>query len=232
MAPTMVANHVGTLTERSLHAELKVWFARPGDQVEVPVDGYVIDLVRGDRLVEIQTGGFGSMRRKLDTLLAADHRIIVLHPVATETWIVKETADGEPVGRRRSPKRGGELDLFAELMRIPDLLGHPGLTVGVVLVRQEEIRRDDGLGSWRRRGWSIHDRRLLEVVSHQLFASTRELRDLLPDSLPARFTTRMLADEAHIRLDLAQRVAYTLVRCGEIEQVGKDGRYNLFEQVG
>ncbi len=37
---------IGTLQERSLHAALKQWYARPGDRLEEPVDGYVIDICR------------------------------------------------------------------------------------------------------------------------------------------------------------------------------------------
>ena len=59
------ASAIGTLRERPLHASLKRWYARPGDRVEVAVDGYVVDLVRGDLLIEIQTRGFATLRPKL-----------------------------------------------------------------------------------------------------------------------------------------------------------------------
>jgi len=61
--------HIGTLREGPLHASLKQWCARPGDRFEVPVDGYVIDLVRDDLLIEVQTSGFSSMKEKLRDLL-------------------------------------------------------------------------------------------------------------------------------------------------------------------
>jgi hypothetical protein len=65
---------IGRLNEKSLHADLKQWLAQPGDQFEVAIDGFVIDIVRGDKLIEIQTRNFGAMKRKLTQLL--DH-----HPV-------------------------------------------------------------------------------------------------------------------------------------------------------
>ena len=37
---------IGTLGEKSLHAALKRWYARPDDQIECVVEGYHIDLVR------------------------------------------------------------------------------------------------------------------------------------------------------------------------------------------
>ena len=48
-------NTIGTLNEKSLHAALKEWYAKPEDLIEVPVDGFTVDIVRGDLLIEIQT---------------------------------------------------------------------------------------------------------------------------------------------------------------------------------
>ncbi|MHA1257030.1 MAG: hypothetical protein ACTSPS_15680 [Promethearchaeota archaeon] len=49
-----LSNQIGTLKEKSLHAELKNWLKLPGDKIESPVDGYIIDIVRGELLIEIQ----------------------------------------------------------------------------------------------------------------------------------------------------------------------------------
>ena len=45
---------IGTLNEGALHAQLKEWYRRPGDRLEQSVGGFVVDLVRGDLLVEIE----------------------------------------------------------------------------------------------------------------------------------------------------------------------------------
>ena len=65
----MPKHRIGTLGEKNVHAALKAWYARPGDELEVEVDGFHIDIVRGQVLVEIQTSNFSSQRRKLKTLL-------------------------------------------------------------------------------------------------------------------------------------------------------------------
>jgi hypothetical protein len=39
---------IGTLREGVLHAQLKSWYRKPGDRLEVRVAGYVVDVVRGD----------------------------------------------------------------------------------------------------------------------------------------------------------------------------------------
>tara|TARA_B110000014_G_C20100324_1_gene577464 strand:- start:1253 stop:1462 length:210 start_codon:yes stop_codon:yes gene_type:complete len=45
-SPSVSSPIIGTLNEGSLHASLKQFFAQPGDEFEVPINGYVIDIVR------------------------------------------------------------------------------------------------------------------------------------------------------------------------------------------
>ncbi|UCG87890.1 MAG: arylsulfatase [Gemmatimonadota bacterium] len=72
---------IGLLNEKSVHASSKEWYAQPEDQFEVAVDGFVIDIVRDDLLLEIQIGNLASIKSKL-TSLARSHRIRLIYPVA------------------------------------------------------------------------------------------------------------------------------------------------------
>lgn len=213
---------VGTLGEKPLHAAVKRWYAAPGDLVEQPVDGFVIDLVRGDQLIEIQTRGFSSMRRKLDVLLE-QHPVTVVHPIAAQKWIVKVDQNGEVLSRRRSPRRGTSTDVFAELVSLPDLVHHPGFTLELLLVNEEEVRRHDERRAWRRKGWVIAERRLVDIVDRVVIATAQDLGALLPDDLPPRFTTADLARALGRPRRLAQQMAYCLRRAGVIDVVGKTG---------
>lgn len=221
-------SNIGTLKEGSLHADLKAWYGRAPDQFEQPVDGYVVDIVRGERLIEIQTGNFTAIKQKLGRLLP-HHPVHLLYPVAQEKWIVRETAVGLPLSRRKSPKHGQVVDVFAELVRIPHLLAHPHFSLGVLLTQQEEIWRDDGRGSWRRKRWSIADRRLLAVNEEVVFSQPADFLTLLPDDLPRPFTNKQLAQTMSIRPHLAQRLTYTLRHCGLLTAVGKDGGSHLYD---
>lgn len=214
---------IGTLRERPLHASLKEWYRRPGDRVEVPLDGFVIDLVRGDLLVEIQTRGFASMRRKLRSLLDRGHLVRIVHPIAVERWIVKLDEDGAIVDRRRSPKRGALVDLFAELASFPDLLADPRLQIEVLLTREEELRRHTPGKAWRRRGWVVVERRLVEVVDSNRFDDEGALAVLIPADLPEEFTTADLASALGRPRRSAQQMAYCMSRLGLIAPTGKQG---------
>jgi hypothetical protein len=101
--------HIGTLREKPLHASLKRWYARPGDGIEVPVDGFVIDLVRENLLIEVQTRGFSSMKQKATALLDHGYRLRIVHPIPVDKWIVKVDADDTVLSRRRSPKHGNPI---------------------------------------------------------------------------------------------------------------------------
>ncbi len=224
---------IGTLRETSLHAALKTWYARPGDEVEASVEGYQIDLRRGAQLIEIQTRNFAALKRKL-TQLVERHPVRLVHPIAQEKWIVRLGRDGvTPLTRRKSPKRGRVDQLFAELVSFPELVAHPNFTLEILMTQEEEILRPVGRGngrraSWRRKGWQICDRRLLGVVDQVVLASPADFLMFLPDALPQPFTSRDLATTANQPLDLTQKITYCLRKMGVIESTGKLGGALLY----
>ena len=223
---------IGLLNEKPLHASLKEWYAQPGDKFEVSVDGFVIDIVRDDLLLEIQTGNFASIKSKLKEL-ANSHRIRLIYPIAQEKWIVKLARDDRDENtRRKSPKRGRVEDLFWEIVRFPLLMANPNFSLEILLIREEEVRQYDGKRNWRRRGLVIEERRLLEVVDRRLFEEPADWRVLLPERLGGSFTTRDLTETMGIRRQLAQKMAYCLREVGVIELIGKQGRSNLYTLAG
>lgn len=225
---------IGTLNEQPLHAALKTWLAEPGDQFEVPLDGFVIDIVRpcpaGDLLIEIQTANFTALKRKLPQLLP-DHRVRVVYPLPREKWIVKIDDAGEILGRRKSPRRGSVYDVFRELVHLPHLLNHPNLTLDVLLIQMNELRRFDGKRGWRRKGWIVDHRRLIDVVEQREFASAAAWGALLPADLPTPFSTSDLARAIERPRRLAQQMAYTLREIGAINAVDKRGNAILYARA-
>jgi len=219
---------IGTLNEKPLHAALKAWYAEPGDRLEVPIDGFVIDIVRDDLLVEIQTGNFAAIKRKVSAL-TSDHELRLVYPVAREKWLLKLPRDGRGrAKRRKSPKRGYFEDVFNELVSFPALLARSGFSLEVVLVHEEEVRRYAGGRHWRRRGWVTQERRLLDVVGRRLFESPKDMGTLVPSELSEPFTTAELATAIRRPRRLAQRMAYCLRGMNVITLVGKRGKAFLY----
>jgi hypothetical protein len=219
---------IGTLGEKSLHSALKKWYARPKDRMEVEVDGFHIDLIRRKLLIEIQTANFSSLRRKLTTLIEK-HPVRLVFPIAKEKWIVRVAKDGKThLGRRKSPKKGNIFHLFDELVYIPGLITHPNFSLETLLVQEEEVRCDDGTGSWRRNGLRIADHRLIDVLSQHIFRDTSDFLALIPPGLSEPYSTKDLADSIEQPRRVAQQMAYCLRHMGAIDVVGKNGNSLLY----
>jgi len=222
-------HEIGTLNEKPLHAALKDWYAQPGDQLEVSIDGFIVDIVRGDLLIEVQTGNFASIKRKVKRLVK-EHPLRLVYPIPQDKWIVRLAKDGsgEVLGRRRSPKHGTVEHLFEELVRLPRLLADPNFALEVLLIRAEEVRSYDGKRGWRRHGWVIQERRLLEVVDRRLFETPDDLAAFIPSDLAEPWTTADLAATIGQPRWLARKMAYCLRKMGVVEAVGKQGNAILY----
>ena len=109
---------------------------------------------------------------------------------------------------------GQRLYLFSGIGEFADLIHHPHFTLEVLLVREEQRWVDDGLGSWRRRHWSIQDRRLLAVG--QAITSPPPLTSLR--CCPRRFQgvsiVRNWRRTSSNPAPVAQKMAYCLPRNG------------------
>lgn len=218
---------IGLLNEKPLHASLKEWCAEPEDQFEVAVDGFVIDIVRDDRLLEIQTGNFASIKSKLEKL-AGSHQIRLIYPIAQEKRIVKLAKENNgATSRRKSPKRGRLEDLFREMVSFPQLMANPNFSLEVLMIREEEVRRYDGKRKWRNRGWVVEEHRLVGVVEQRLFEDPEDWRAFIPKDL-ATFTAKELANAIAVRVHLAQQMVYCLRKVRIIELIGKQGRAYLY----
>ncbi|MCP4643437.1 MAG: hypothetical protein GY851_23520 [bacterium] len=230
--PSEKSAHISTLNEKALHASLKTWYAEPNDRIEVHVDGYLVDIVRDDLLIEIQTRNFSSLKRKLNRLTET-HPVRLVLPLATEKWILRLDTDGEtPIGRRKSPKRGRIEHVFEELVSLPNLVGRDTFSLEVLLIQEEETRwRDGTTRAWRRRGWVTKERRLLDVVMRREFHTPRDFAALLPVELPDPFTTADIAQASSMTRRLAQQMAYCLREMNAITPVGKQGNSILYARA-
>ncbi|MFT5195001.1 MAG: hypothetical protein ACI85U_002016 [Candidatus Promineifilaceae bacterium] len=229
---------IGTLNEKPLHAALKLWAAEPGDQFEVPLEGYFIDVVRGDLLqeallIEIQTGSFSPLKKKLRHL-TKNHPVRLIYPIAAEKWLIQppKLGFGKPT-RRKSPKRGDVYLVFKELVSFPDLIQSPNFSLQVVLTREEELRKFEAKTRRRRyqKQWHLEERRLIEVVSSHLFEMVDDFRSLLPAALPEQFTTKDITALSGQPAWLIQKMVYCMRQMGLIQLIGKQGKFLLYEIV-
>ena len=225
------ATSIGELNERSLHRALKARYAAGGAATEQTVDGFVADVFTGGRIVEVHTGSFAPLKRKLPRLLAR-HPVTLVHPIARDRYIVKTVTDPAVAPkRRRSPKHGSVFDVFSALVSIPALLAHPNLTLEVVLTVEEEVRKvNEGRTRWRY-GWVRVDRRLLDVVATHAIASMTDLFALVEADLPDEFTAQDMANAMRSSRRLGGQAAYCFRKGGVSAVCGKRGNALVYRPL-
>ncbi len=223
-------NEIGSLNEQPLHAALKDWYGGSGAELEKEIDGYIVDVVRGEQLIEIQTGNFSSIKHKL-IHLSKNHPVKLVFPIASRKWLLKmPLQEDEGFKRRKSPKRGSPHEIFSELVSFPELLTYQSFSLELAMIHAEEVRRYTGEKPWYQHGWVTVEQRLVRVVDCLCFEDGQSMTAMLPQSLPDEFTTSDIAKEAHIKLWLAQKMAYCLRKMGAVQKIGKSGRSNLYRK--
>jgi hypothetical protein len=216
------------MTEYSLHSEIKDWYIVSGDEIEVKVEDFIVDILRGKLLIEIQTGNFSAIKKKLFKLLL-NNQVRLVYPIAKLKWIVHVSRSGEFVRRRKSPKKGKLTDLFYELIHTPSLIKDRNFSLEVLLIEEEELRCNDSRGRWRRKGASVNDRKLLNVFDRVVFKDSQDFLEFLPKELDEYFTNKVLALKLGISIKLAQKITYCLRKMGVISIAGKKSNELLFQ---
>jgi hypothetical protein len=215
------------MTEYSLHSQIKEWYKISGDRLEAKVEDFVVEILRGKLLIEIQTGNFSTIKKKLTKLLLKS-QVRLVYPIAELKWIVHVSRSGNFVKRRKSPKKGKLTDLFNELVHAPSLVQNRNFSIEVLMIEEEELRCDDGAGSWRRKGISIKDRKLLKVYNRVVFEGIQDFLKFLPKRMDSSFTNKALATKLGTSLRLAQKISYCLRKMGAISIADKKGNELIF----
>ena len=221
---------IGELNERSLHRALKERYAAAGGKTEQAIDGFVADVLIGERIVEVHTGSFSPLRRKLPRLLER-FPVTLVYPIAMDRYIVRVPEDPRaPTTRRKSPKHDTVFMVFSALVGIPALLQHPNLTLDIVMTVEEVVRATVSHGRRWRRDWISVDRRLLDVAHTHTIGEMADLFALLDADLPEQFTTAHLATAMKSSRRLGQQAAFCLREAGVAEICGKQGNALVYQR--
>lgn len=221
-------NGIGSLGEKTMHLALKFFYEPDPARHERKLQGYVTDAFTEHGAVEIQTAQIHRLTRKLEAFLpVTDVRVVC--PIAVEKRIIwLEPASGAAVETNRSRVHEKPLEVAAGLCALKALLQNPALSVDIVCLTADEYRLLDGGGETRKRRATKY-----EVIPTALTAliplrTPKDYAELLPEGLPAPFTSAVLAKTAHIRRRDAQQALNLLASLGAIQPDGKRGRENLY----
>lgn len=219
---------IGTLSEKTVHAVLKYYYAPDEDMHEIPIEGYVADIYTGSEILEIQTRSFDRMRDKLAHFLPL-YPVTVIYPIPHEKWLIWiDEESGEGSVPRKSPLKGSPYMAFKELYRIKNYLLDKNLHLKLVLTDMEEYRLLNGWSRDKKKGSSRYDRVPLRIVEEVCVDCPQDYMQFVPYELEEPFTVRQFAQAAHIRPPLAQMTLHILNYVHVVERVGKKGNAYLY----
>lgn len=223
-------NGIGTLSEKTVHAVVKNFYAPDEDMQEIPIGNYVADIYTGKEIIEIQTRNFNSMRPKLESFLK-EYPVTVVYPIPRRkylSWIDEETGECSP--KRKSPLTGSPYMAFPELYKIKMFLKYRNLHFRFLLMDMEEYRLLNGWSKDKKKGSCRYDRIPTELVEEVIIERPEDYVQFIPPEL-VQFTSAEFAKAAHIRRPLAQTTLNILYEVGVVTRVGKKGNNYLYEVV-
>jgi hypothetical protein len=222
-APEKPPKRIGVERESSLHRSLKFRYAASASLTEQQVGDFVCDGIgKGGELIEVQTGSFGPLKRKIPGF-TAHSPVRIIHPIILTKYIELYDESGSLIRRRKSPRSGTVWDLFGSLLYAPELPLLPRLSVELALVDITEKRVADGKGSWRRKGASIKDKEILTWHGAILLEKKQDYRRFAPFKKGEEFTVKDLAKKVHIDAVIARKTLYVLLKMKLLERKGKRG---------
>lgn len=219
---------IGTLSEKTLHATLKMYYCPNEEMHEIPIGDYVADIYNGDTIIEIQTRNLTKLREKLEYYLK-EYAVKVVYPVEAKkriVWVDKNT--GELIRKRTSPVKLGIYEAFLEMFGIIDYLKIPGLTLDILLLEVEEYRADAGLNRRKRKISDKLDKVPCDVLGEYHIERYEDFYMFIPDTLEEQFYSLEFAKAAGISRKTAQGVLNFMTRLGILKRVGRDKRGYIY----
>ena len=220
---------IGTLSEKTMHAVLKNYYAPDEDMHEIPIENYVADIYTGTEIIEIQTRSMNRMRKKLEAFLPL-YPVTIVYPMPREKWLYwidEET--GEVSQKRKSPKKGNPYQAFIELYKIRPFLSHPNLRLRLALIDMEEYRLLNGWSRDKKRGSERYDRIPTAFAEEVCIDCIRDYMQLIPYELPEQFAVKEFAKCAKIPARLAGTVLLIFNDLELVSRVGKSGNSYIYE---
>lgn len=219
---------IGTLSEKTVHAVLKNYYAPDTDMHKIPIANFVADIYTGSEIIEIQTRSFNNMRRKLAAFLP-EYPVTIVYPIPRVkwlSWIDEETGETSP--KRKSPKKGNPYQAFIELYKIRPFLPDGNLKLRIDLIDMEEYRLLNGWSRDKKKGSDRFDRIPISFVEEVCIDRREDYMQFIPYDIPEPFTTKDFAKQAKIPVHLAQTVLLILTDLNIVERTGKQGNSYLY----
>lgn len=215
---------IGRLGEKLVHASLKLFYEPNEEFHEIKVGSFVADIARDGRIIEIQTGSFTPLKRKLEAFLPF-YDVTVVHPVAKSKlviWIDQEGSFSKPV---KSPKRADIFGAFSKIVSILPYLESDRLTVILLLLDVEEYRVLHP--KYEKRRAMKYETVPTAYAGEIVLRTPSDYASLLPDTLGESFTSKEFSKLCKVRGRALWASLKVLTSLGVLfrEREGREYRY-------
>jgi hypothetical protein len=208
---------IGTLNEKSIHAYLKTRFEEHSDSHEIKVGRYVADIVGEQGIIEIQTGAFERLNKKLEAFLSVTG-VTVVYPV-----IVKKRILNTETGRySASPKKQSKFHFLAEVYKIREHLTAPNLRFVLVLMTAVETRQGSGRAAVKL------NKSVDEVLDEITLENVSDWR-IFTEGLPETFTQKEFFAHTKMSGRDAWCALTALVSVGIVTEIAKKGNTKQYK---
>lgn len=220
-----IKSSIGTKQERTLHQYLKYYFCNESKYHEQKCYGYIVDILKDEKIIEIQTSSFNAMRKKLETLLSI-YPITIVYPIIYEKIIHNYDEDGCLINIKKSPKKEHPLKIGKELYKINYLLNNKNLSFICPILKIEE-HRIPYVNRYKQRKMTRIDQIPHELVDLVELKSKTDYQKLIP------FDNEFTALGFKKKLKLSDRessAALIVLRTVKaIELVRKEGKKHIYK---
>lgn len=193
--------NIGTYKEKRLHQILKKFIEDDEACHEIPIGAYVADILRGDEIVEVQTGSFYPMREKIRYYLEeTEFSVNIVRPLPYIKWCLWiDPESGEITSRKKSPKKTLPKDIMRDLLFLCDFLGNERLKITFLLLEEEEYRYLCGWSTDKKKGSKRFQMIPIALIDEKVYKTSTDYLEFLPDSLGDSFTASEYMKASGIR---------------------------------
>lgn len=242
-----VYDGIGTLGEKQMHAAIKRFICPDESKHEILIDGsagciarteeetdnqkikkrrFVADILDGNTIYEIQTGGFSPLRDKIAWILEnTTYNVMVIHPIAETKWVSTiNNKTGNIENRKKSPQKGRVEDIASELYFFRDFLPSPRFSLVVLMMEGEQYKKNMQTDGRKRPRYRKYELIPISLLRAYIFKGIEDYKLFLPDSLPNPFCVKNYSEKTKIRGIDAYSIVKTLMHIGLVEPHGNLGR--------
>ena len=226
----MSQNQIGTLSEKSIHSDIKNYLEPNKEYQEVKVGNYIADIKRDNEIFEVQTQQFKNLISKLNYYIKNGYNITIVYPLIQEkyiNWI--DPISTEIVERRKSSYKRYIQDIFKELYWIKDYIVKEQIKLKIITLTAEEYKYLDGYGQNNKYKATKIDKVPSKIINEINIQSVNDFKIFLPDTLPKEFTSKDFQKYTKSRSKYLGSGLKILREIGVIKVIRKQGNAYVYE---